>query len=135
MPDPTTPSNPTPTGTVDIERPAIPDLEFLPPDCPICAGSLEYDADGFDCARCQIFWGLNGRGSDAVSHRAEEGLCEARCPNIFGAWVWEGEFCHLPAGHEVDGSEHEIDPERARKSHRDEPVRWADAPDAPGGDQ
>lgn len=41
-------------------RPKPPELEFPPPDCPICGGPLDYD-DGWDCHPCQATWDGDGR--------------------------------------------------------------------------
>jgi hypothetical protein len=40
-------------------------LEFPPPDCPVCDRTLEFDGDGFNCQRCHISWNSRGDGSSA----------------------------------------------------------------------
>jgi hypothetical protein len=41
------------------------DLYFPPPDCPHCAGDLEFDGDGFSCYKCRLSWDSRGSGSSA----------------------------------------------------------------------
>lgn len=39
------------------------DLYFPPPDCPVCAGDLEFDGDGFTCPKCHLAWNSSGTAS------------------------------------------------------------------------
>ena len=47
------------------ETEKIPDLEFLPPDCPVCFEATEFDDDRFVCEVCRVAWPSNGYGSQA----------------------------------------------------------------------
>lgn len=47
----------------------IPDLDFPPPECPVCEGRLEHDGDGWNCYRCCAWWGSDGHFGD-VDHDA-----------------------------------------------------------------
>jgi len=53
---------PTVIGQIAIEaQHCIPDLEFLPPDCPICGEGTDYaDGELFQCERCEVFWQRDG---------------------------------------------------------------------------
>ena len=43
----------------------IPDLDFYPPDCPICYLMTDFDDGWFTCKGCDISWPDNGYGSQA----------------------------------------------------------------------
>lgn len=40
----------------------VPDLEFMPPDCPSCSAETDHDGDCFRCDACCLSWETNGRG-------------------------------------------------------------------------
>ena len=40
----------------------IPDLEFSPPDCPICWETTDFDDGWFTCEACDVAWPENGYG-------------------------------------------------------------------------
>jgi len=42
----------------------IPSLEFLPPDCPLCAGFTEFDDGSFFCRSCDVQWLRSGPYDD-----------------------------------------------------------------------
>lgn len=41
-------------------QPAVPDVAFEMPPCPICDEDLNSDGDGLVCYLCQVSWGQNG---------------------------------------------------------------------------
>jgi hypothetical protein len=41
-------------------RTALPELEFVAPDCLGCGETVECDADGFTCERCKVSWDRSG---------------------------------------------------------------------------
>jgi len=43
----------------------IPDLEFCPPDCPICGLETDYEDGYFTCDGCDVAWPENGYGHQA----------------------------------------------------------------------
>jgi hypothetical protein len=43
-------------------QPAVPDVEFEMPPCPICARDLDSDGDSLVCYPCGTSWGRNGTG-------------------------------------------------------------------------
>jgi hypothetical protein len=43
----------------------IPDLDFCPPDCPICWLMTEYEDGYFTCWGCDVSWPNNGYGHQA----------------------------------------------------------------------
>ena len=43
----------------------IPDLDFAPPDCPICDRMTDYEDGYFICEGCDVAWPDNGYGSQA----------------------------------------------------------------------
>lgn len=50
------------------ETEAIPDLEFLTPDCPVCSESTEVDDGWFLCMVCEVTWPSSGYGHEAERH-------------------------------------------------------------------
>lgn len=42
-------------------QPAVPEVVFEMPPCPLCGDDLEGDGDGFSCQRCRASWGRDGR--------------------------------------------------------------------------
>lgn len=83
-----------------------PELEFPPPDCPMCGGDLENDGDGWYCHHCEASWPSNGMGGSY-----NEPLARA-CQSVIEPFNREGlspehenirhnrEQCIKPAGHE-----------------------------------
>lgn len=43
-------------------QPAVPDIEFECPPCPICGVGLDTDGDSFTCYPCGASWDTNGTG-------------------------------------------------------------------------
>lgn len=43
-------------------QPAVPDIEFEEPPCPICGTELNVDGDSFTCDPCGASWSMNGTG-------------------------------------------------------------------------
>lgn len=81
----------------------FPDIDFSV-FCPICDATLEHDGGFFDCGDCLVSWPRSGYGHGAVCERAQDGLCEARCPSDVDV-LYEGQFCTGDLGHPGD---HEI---------------------------
>jgi hypothetical protein len=76
-------------------QPALPDLEFTPPDCPLCGEELDVDADGFNCPECRASWGRDGqRGT-----WDEDGEPRCRARRTWGSGLPD-ESCALSAGHD-----------------------------------
>lgn len=42
------------------------DLYFPPPDCPSCAGDLDFDGDSWSCHSCRLSWDSSGTAASAV---------------------------------------------------------------------
>jgi hypothetical protein len=43
-----------------MSAPAIPDLEFRAPDCPLCLTETTATGDGYDCEHCELTWSSSG---------------------------------------------------------------------------
>lgn len=43
-----------------IRQPALPDVEFPMPPCPICSEDLDSDGDALTCSTCEASWSTNG---------------------------------------------------------------------------
>ena len=79
-------------------QPAVPDIDFQPPSCPICDLDLEYDGDRFNCTRCGALWGKNGTSGEWSEPN------ELRCPAT-RTWLNEDlpdEQCILADSHDAD---------------------------------
>lgn len=50
------------------ERRAIPDLEFLTPECPMCGLGTMFDDGSFGCEECEVWWPRSGYGHEAEYH-------------------------------------------------------------------
>lgn len=80
-------------------QPAVPDVEFEMPPCPICGEGLDSDGDGLTCYLCQVSWssnGTSGRWDDPAAPR-----CKATArplPNHMPELV---EQCVLHADHDL----------------------------------
>lgn len=46
--------------------PAIPDLEFRAPDCPMCGAETDAVDHAFDCEGCNLTWGSDGRHGERM---------------------------------------------------------------------
>jgi hypothetical protein len=55
-------------------QPAVPDVEFEMPPCPICDTSLDSDGDSLTCYPCRASWASNGTSGRWGDPKA------ARCP-------------------------------------------------------
>lgn len=82
---------------VDVDparQPAVPDITFETPPCPLCGIHLEFDGDAFTCHACGAHW---GRGGTEGAWRDPEAV---RCPATnrpIGTTV--DEQCVLELGH------------------------------------
>lgn len=85
-------------------RPAVPEVEFTAPPCPMCGEDLETDGDVFDCERCEASWGRDGhRGT---WHDPDAPRCQA---TRHGFASQPPAQCVRPASHAPDGRHHPLD--------------------------
>lgn len=79
----------------------IPDLEFRPPDCPLCGDETESADEGFCCSNCILYWSADGtrgeRGDDVeeCGNERRPYANQARYQSIRGALF----HCVLGTGH------------------------------------
>lgn len=93
----------------------VPDLEFLPPDCPVCDGELDMDPDSFRCPRCELTWDRQGT-------RGEVDDYSARCKAVgertgwpeFSLLIEQKAVCFLPSEHEGHHAGYDPDDAEAR---------------------
>ncbi len=55
----------------------VPDLEFMPPDCPSCSAETCYEDGAFFCYSCCLMWSTNGQDG---SFDAEDAALTAEHP-------------------------------------------------------
>jgi hypothetical protein len=81
-------------------QPAVPELEFVPPNCPFCGDVTDTDGDGFVCIGCHVSWGTDGRDGEWDDPLGE------RCPatRCWDAEDIADEQCALARDH--DGETH-----------------------------
>jgi hypothetical protein len=80
-------------------QPAVPEISFEAPPCPICGDALDCDGDGFTCLSCNAYWSGNGTGGRWLDQDATR--CPATCrplPNHMPDLV---EQCVLELGHDA----------------------------------
>jgi hypothetical protein len=72
-------------------------LEFLPPNCPICADSTDPVDGGLSCYPCGIAWDSDGTNPERIDPDAKQ------CPSLyrpgFGRHADEEYRCWQDAGH------------------------------------
>lgn len=94
-------------------QPAIPDIEFEAPPCPMCGETLDVDGDGFGCADCEASWHTNGTDGRWTDPNAARCPAARRWPHRGGMLDLPDEKCVLAAGHGTD-------------RHLDDVSRWTD---------
>lgn len=90
-----------------LPTPAIPDLEFRCPDCPLCDAETSAMDGCFDCESCGMSWRLDGThgyrmNEDTPQCTAEISPWEDRVENAEYPILWDLRYrCLLEAGHDV----------------------------------
>lgn len=77
-------------------QPAVPDVEFEMPPCPICGDALDSDGDQLTCLPCQASWARNGTGGHWYD------ADQVRCPATRSWDRLPDEQCILAAGHDAN---------------------------------
>ena len=78
-------------------QPAVPDIEFEMPPCPICGHDLEHDGDSFGCNGCYASWNSSGQGGGWDNPSATR--CPATCHPLPSAMPSLVEQCVLALDH------------------------------------
>lgn len=81
-------------------QPAVPDIEFETPPCPICSLGLDSDGDAFVCYPCRASWDMNGTGGlwdDPAAPRCKASVNPY--PSLDPEAV---EYCVLSRGHDLE---------------------------------
>lgn len=85
-------------------EPRMPELEFLPPNCPFCDMQTDSDADGLVCLPCNIWWDTHGRHGERMN-AGEVPICgEEDQPYLAYPEKWMQVLryrCVLDEGHEL----------------------------------
>lgn len=85
-------------------QPAVPDVEFELPPCPVCGVDLDSDGDSLVCYACGASWGPDGRAGRWTDPAAARCLATARpYPSIDPDTVAQ---CVRAAGHDLKGTRH-----------------------------
>jgi hypothetical protein len=82
-------------------QPAIPDVEFQMPPCPICGQSLDRDGDELCCHNCRATWSSNG--SRGRWYEPEAKRCLATCRRYPTHEPDLVDQCALAAHHDLKG--------------------------------
>lgn len=92
-------------------QPAVPDVEFTCPPCPICGRELASDGDALVCHKCEASWSSNGTGGTWADPDAPRCLAKRTIGD-------DVDQCILARDHDVD----------AETSHRDaDGFDWLDS--------
>lgn len=83
-------------------QPAVPDIEFEEPPCPICDSRVDSDGDSFTCRSCEASWDTTG------THGSWETSDAQRCPAMrsYDHPDLDDEQCCLAEGHDIDNENH-----------------------------
>lgn len=84
-------------------QPAVPDIEFQMPACPICDASLNSDGDALVCSRCHVSWAGNGTNGEWMNPDALQCKATAKPYHLIES---DAVRCILHRGHDVEGEEY-----------------------------
>lgn len=98
-------------------QPAVPDVEFLMPPCPICEEGLDSDGDSLICHRCHATWNSDGTRGEWQDGSADR--CKATARPYVSIATDDVEACLLHLGHDTDD-----DP--AKAMHQTQWTSWTD---------
>lgn len=85
-------------------QPAVPNVEFEMPPCPICDTALDSDGDSLVCYRCHASWASNG--TTGSWHDPAALLCQASARPYASIKTDEVARCILHLGHDVEGEDY-----------------------------
>lgn len=85
-------------------QPAVPDVEFEMPPCPICTKALGSDGDSLVCERCQASWSSNGTSGRWWDPTRQQ--CRATARPYATIESDEVLTCALHLGHDVEDEEY-----------------------------
>lgn len=90
-----------------MSAPKLPDLEFQPPDCPLCGEETNPVDDCFDCESCNLSWDRHGERGERMDPQLPQCLAECtpydgKLPNgglRYSFLAGNRYACVLDAGH------------------------------------
>lgn len=86
-------------------QPAVPDVEFEMPPCPICTTALDSDGDALICHRCKASWAGNGTRGEWMSPQRDR--CRATARPYATIKSDDVLTCVLHLGHDDEDSAHQ----------------------------
>lgn len=95
-------------------QPAVPDVEFSMPPCPICDTALDSDGDALVCYPCGASWSSDGTGGEWQS--PDRPRCRATARPYATIKSDDVLTCVLHLGHDLEGEEYS-------ETHR--PAYWS----------